>query len=212
MIKKLHAFPARGAGRIVGHEASDVTARLRKVRSEGAADRIRYAREHDRNCLRLAGKGADYGRGRTEDRIGLQIDQLFCQSLHPIRIIGAPAKFDLEIAAFSPPQLRERTPESCEPRLRNPIALRIGHQHADQPHPARLLPARRERPGRRRAAEQRDELAAFHSITSSARVSSVGGTSRPSAWAVLRLMNSSIFVACWTGKSAGFSPLRTRPV
>src|SRR5262249_42499869 len=35
--------------------------------------------------------------------------------------------------------------------------------------------ARRERP-RRRAAEQRDELAALHSITSSARASSVGGT------------------------------------
>ena len=39
-------------------------------------------------------------------------------------------------------------------------------------------------------AEQRDELAAFHSITSSARASSVGGTSRPSALAVLRLITS----------------------
>ena len=39
-----------------------------------------------------------------------------------------------------------------------------------------LLRARRERPRRRRAAEQRDELAPFHSITSSARASSVGGT------------------------------------
>ena len=34
--------------------------------------------------------------------------------------------------------------------------------------------------GHRRAAEQRDERAAPHSITSSARASSVGGTSRPS--------------------------------
>ena len=33
------------------------------------------------------------------------------------------------------------------------------------------LRARRERPRRRRAAEERDELAAFHSITSSARSS-----------------------------------------
>ena len=45
----------------------------------------------------------------------------------------------------------------------------------------------------RRAAEQRDELAPPHSITSSARASSVGGTSRPSALAVLRLITSSIF-------------------
>src|SRR5262249_10321752 len=45
-----------------------------------------------------------------------------------------------------------------------------------------------------RAAEQRDELAAPHSITSSARASSVGGTVRPSALAVLRLMTSSYLV------------------
>src|SRR5437764_2927446 len=102
---------AQGARRVVGHEAGDVTARMRMVRSEAAGDRIRYAREHDRNCLRLAGKGADYGRGHTKDRIGPQIDQLVCQSPHPIRIIGAPAKFDPEIAAFGPPQLRECTSE-----------------------------------------------------------------------------------------------------
>ena len=48
------------------------------------------------------------------------------------------------------------------------------------------------------AAKQRDELApAAHSITSSARASSVGGTSRPSAFAVLRLITNSTFVDCW---------------
>src|SRR5262249_16673459 len=49
-----------------------------------------------------------------------------------------------------------------------------------------------------------------HSITSSARARSVGGTSRPSALAVLRLMASSYLVAACTGRSAGFSPLRMR--
>jgi hypothetical protein len=39
-----------------------------------------------------------------------------------------------------------------------------------------------------RTAEQRDERAPPHSITSSARASSVGGTSRPSALAVRRLI------------------------
>src|SRR6266576_1992044 len=42
-----------------------------------------------------------------------------------------------------------------------------------------------------------------HSITSSARSSSVIGTVRPRALAVLRLMISSTFVACWTGRSVG---------
>src|SRR5262245_48778096 len=51
-------------------------------------------------------------------------------------------------------------------------------------------------------------LPSQHSITSSARASSVGGTSRPSALAVLRLMTSSNFVGCSTGKSAGLAPLR----
>ena len=55
---------------------------------------------------------------------------------------------------------------------------------------------------------ERDELAPSHSITSSARASSVGGTSSPSALAVLRLMTNSIFVGCSIGRSLGFAPLR----
>jgi hypothetical protein len=50
-----------------------------------------------------------------------------------------------------------------------------------------------------------------YSITSSARASSVGGISRPSVFAVLRLMTSSNLVGCITGKSAGLSPLRILP-
>ena len=50
-----------------------------------------------------------------------------------------------------------------------------------------------------------------HSITSSARASSVGGTSRPRDFAVLRLMTSSNLVGCMTGSSAGLAPLRMRP-
>src|SRR5262249_19084372 len=53
------------------------------------------------------------------------------------------------------------------------------------------LRARRERP--HRAAESQDELAPPHSITSPARARMVGGTSRPSALAVLRLMAKSSF-------------------
>src|SRR5262245_10767655 len=76
-------------------------------------------------------------------------------------------------------------------------------------HRHRLLRPRRQRP-RRRAAEQRDNLAPPHSITSSARASSMGGISRPSALAALRLITSSYFVGNWTGRSPGFSPFRTR--
>jgi len=45
------------------------------------------------------------------------------------------------------------------------------------------------RPRRSRATEQRDELAASHSITSSARPSSEGGAVRPSAFAPQNLVD-----------------------
>src|SRR5262245_525674 len=61
-----------------------------------------------------------------------------------------------------------------------------------------------------RAAEQRDELAALHSITSSAVCRNGSGTVRPSAFAVLRLMTSSYLVGCWTGRSLALAPLRIR--
>jgi hypothetical protein len=35
-----------------------------------------------------------------------------------------------------------------------------------------------------------------------------GGIVGPSAFAVLRLITSSNFVACWTGRSAGFAPFQ----
>src|SRR6266567_4256212 len=145
----------------------DVAAGMRKVRSEATADRIRYACEHDGNCPCLVGKGADHGRGHTEDRIGPQIDQLFCQHPHLIRVTGAPAKFDPEIAAFRPPQLRERTSEHCEPRLRNRVVLRIAHQHADQPHLVALLRVCRKRPHRHRATKERDEFPPPHASPNS---------------------------------------------
>jgi hypothetical protein len=50
----------------------------------------------------------------------------------------------------------------------------------------------------------------IHSITSSARASSIGGTSRPRALAALRLIANSYLVGACTGRSAGFSPLRMR--
>ena len=66
-------------------------------------------------------------------------------------------------------------------RTRQRQSLRYGSQEPD--HRGRLLRARRELP-RRRAAEQRNERAPSHSITSSAVESSVGGTVRPSILAV----------------------------
>ena len=67
-------------------------------------------------------------------------------------------------------------------------------------------------PSSRFAAERSAGVARLttpYSITSSARPLNGSGTVMPSALAVLRLMYSSTFVP---GRSAGFSPLRIRPV
>ena len=74
-----------------------------------------------------------------------------------------------------------------------------GPTNTETPYPrslkSYLLEAAGTRPCGRRASEQGDELASpNHSITSSARASSVAGTSMPSALAVVRSMTRSNFV------------------
>src|SRR5262249_1354323 len=78
-----------------------------------------------------------------------------------------------------------------------------------RPHRRRLLRLCCKRPCRSHASEQADELAPLHSITLSARRSSVEGTARPMAAAVLRLTTSSKIAGCSTGRSAGEVPRRT---
>src|SRR5262249_59158761 len=91
-----------------------------------------------------------------------------------------------------------------------PFGGRSAVEKPDHGH-CRLLRTRRERPRRRRAAEKSDELAPDHSITLSARASSVRRTVSPSALAVLRLMISSTLVACWTGRAACLLAFSIRP-
>src|SRR5215469_13034682 len=87
---------------------------------------------------------------------------------------------------------------------RRPLKRRIiSSQEPDGRQSPCLLCARPERPRGCRADEQRDELAPFHSMTSLARVSKLGGISRPRAFAVVRLMTRSNLVGCSTGRSAG---------
>src|SRR5262249_31741916 len=103
--------------------------------------------------------------------------------------------------SFSSPS-RRAVMRACPFRI-----VRSQHYYGEAPHTLGPLRWRRERP-RGRAAEQRHERAPPHSITSSARASSAGGTVRPSALAVLRLIASSNFVGCSTGSSAGLAPLK----
>src|SRR5258707_14986509 len=99
-----------------------------------------------------------------------------------------------------------------EPAVESPRRRKLTHGQYDMRHavdPNRGLSCGHGHPSpqSRRATEQRYELAAPHSITSSARAMSESGTVRPSALAVLRLITVSYLVGACTGKSTGFSPL-----
>src|SRR5439155_23973451 len=96
-----------------------------------------------------------------------------------------PAVVDLDVLSDGPAQLLQPLQERRVAVLCLRIIRSVGHERGHAPHVLALLRARRERPRRSRPAKQRDELAALHSITSSARAISVSGTARPSAFAVL---------------------------
>src|ERR1700730_5957941 len=90
------------------------------------------------------------------------------------------------------------------------IILGGAHEHTYPPHPLGLLRTHPHRPRRHCASEERDEFAAGHSMTSSARCWRCKGTSWPSALAALRLITSSNLTGAWTGSSLGVAPLRMR--
>src|SRR5215469_15266195 len=113
-----------------------------------------------------------------EDHVGLQRDQFFRECLR-LCTGRRKASVDADIAAFRPSTLFQPLPECREASLGLRIVLGERHEHADAPHSLALLRARRERPRDRPAAEERDELATLHSITSSASASNLSDTWTP---------------------------------
>src|ERR1700732_3911407 len=127
--------------------------------------------------------------------------------VHEPKVAGGPAELDATVSAVDPAELLQSSHKRRHAGLNFGVALGPRHQQTDPPHPAQLLRARRERP-RGGTAENRDELAASHSINSSARRRSGSGIVRPRSWAVVRLMTRSNLVGCSTGRSPGFAPRR----
>src|SRR5262249_9456345 len=90
-----------------------------------------------------------------------RMDQFIRRGFCTFGIARTPAIFDPDVTAIGPAQLLERIEERRDAGLALTIGLRVTRdQH---PYPPELLRARRKWP-RRRAAEQRDELAAFQLI------------------------------------------------
>src|SRR5262249_11492866 len=129
-------------------------------------------------------------------------NQLSGQFRKPLVMVIRPAVVDRDVLILDESPLLEPFAKGS-----NAILVASGRRDtypSDHRH-RRLLRTRRNRP-RRRAAEQRQERAPSHSITSSARASSVCGKSNPSALAVCKLMVKLNLVERSTGRSAAFTP------
>src|SRR5262249_38078426 len=148
---------------------------------------------------------------RTDQDVNLERYQLCRKPWCTLELSTGGAELADKVLALDMTQLAHALRES----VIHPAAIfeRSADEEPDAPNLGRLLRARRCRQRRSRAAQKRDEFTApeSHSTTSSAMASSVGGTSRRSALAVLRLMISASLVTCCTGRSPAFSPLRIRP-
>ena len=107
---------------------------------------------------------------RRDNDIDLEPDELGRDLGEALAASLRPAILDRDGAALDPAEFAQPLHKSGGPLA--PGRRRGRAQEPDGRQLCRLLRARRERPRRRRAAEQRDELAPSHSITSSARASS----------------------------------------
>src|SRR5262249_11663198 len=199
------------AGKIggLGRQAGDVAARSRQAWYEAGADRIVRRREHDREnrCHLLC---CTHRPSHRYDHIYLESDELSGNLAEALGTSLRPTILDRQGATLDPAELAQSLNKGGSPCT--PGRRRARSKEPNDRHLRWLLRARRERPRSRRAAEQRDELAALHSITSSASASSLSGTVRSSMRAVCALITSSNFDAGATGRSGGFVPLRTRPI
>src|SRR5262249_6765529 len=190
----------------LGH-AGQVAAGSGKACDEPNLDRVDPYPEDDRN-----GRSRRLGRHCRSSAAGrhnhghLTVNQFGRKHRQSIILAFRPAIFDLDVLAFDISCLFQSLAERTQADRVSGQVRRCAAEEPDHRH-RRLLRARRERP-RGSAAEQRDELAARHSITSSARVRSMGGTARPMAFAAFKLITSSSCVGNSIGSSAGVAPLK----
>jgi hypothetical protein len=97
--------------------------------------------------------------GKGEHNVRRESEQFLGISVKAAGIAHCPAIIDAEVAAVDPAQVAQSLLKGSDPQSRLWIIGGERHEHADVPHPLRLLRPRRERPCSHRAAEQRDELA-----------------------------------------------------
>ncbi len=194
-----HRFPQRfhllGRERAVGRDehAADVAAGPRQAVHQTGGDRIEVAEEDDRRRRRRIGRSARRRQAHGEQRVTALLHQFACQRRQPRRMAIGPAPLDLQVLPLDPARALECRGDAQRLEVSRPG--RVGPQPAELEDLARRL--RRGGPPRGQQAqpgapgEGGDALAPPHSITSSARKRSGGGSASPKCRAVPRLSTSS---------------------
>src|SRR5262245_52043412 len=187
-------------------DASHVASGPGKAGDQTKLDRILGNAENnrDRRSCSFGRKRSRCAGGRGDQRHAT-INQIGRERRQPIVFPFQPVVLDPHILALDKTGFVEAFAERGHKMQRG-----IGRTAIDKSdHRYRLLlRTHPERPHGGRAAEQRDELAAFHSITRSTRNRIDGEIATPKALTLFRLITNSNLTGCCTGKSAGLAPLK----
>src|SRR5262249_39660627 len=141
--------------------AGYVAARPMKTRDQAVSNRIGARRHDDWDSLRDSFRRPDCRCAFGHDDIQPQSNQLGCDLRKRVLLALGKAVLDANVLPLDPAVFLQ-----CLTKCLNlpppPRGARAARQEkANRPRSSRLLRARRERP-RRRAADESDELAAFH--------------------------------------------------
>src|SRR5262249_49026340 len=184
LLETLHPFA--GDFGAVERNTGHVAPRTRKACDKAGAQRIRGGCQDNGNAGRLPFRRERRWCADDDDSVGSEARKL-CRKLGVgLRLTEHEPVFGFKGLIFDVAK-GAKSSEQCL------LKVKVGGRGeiTQTRRPRNLLRGCRDWPRDSRAAEQRDERAAVHSITSSARASSVGGTSRPSACAVIKLTTSS---------------------
>jgi hypothetical protein len=168
-------------------DTCEVAARTSEAGDKTELDRVIADNEDDRDCAGCFLDREGHSRAaHRDDHCHVAAHEFGSRSVQPIDTVFRPAVFDRDVLALDITDFLQALPK-CAVKTKGDGVGCCGFDEPDHRH-CRLLCPSHQRRRHARAAEERDERAPRrHSITSSARASSVGGTSRPSARAVLRL-------------------------
>ena len=130
------------------NEASGITSRPRHTFNVEIADRVDALSEDDRKGPGRLLQGGRGGTDTGQDHIWAERDQFDGIFVQARKIARAPARIDTHIVADLPTCPLQPLQECREPGLHLWLVRTYVHEHADSPHPLRLLAACGERPSR----------------------------------------------------------------